>query len=134
MPANIAQFRSIDFTNPNFKTSGVFKQLIEGHYFLLENMGQSLDSIAVQMNASIAYIINNIKHNGRLLNSVSTALLSLFKKRSLFKAATYLSETLLNLKECTCVLDQSLQNKLQKYEVLKEANTAPDIQLTLIKK
>lgn len=134
LPANLAQFRSIDFTNPNLKTSGVFKELIEGHYLLLENMGQSTDSITVQMNVSTDYILKNIKQNDSLLHTVSTALFKLFEKRSFFKAAAHLSETLLNFKEGTCVLEESLQNKLQKYGVLKVGNTAPDIQLTPTKK
>ena len=134
LPKNIAQFRAIDFTNANFKTSGLFKELIEGHYFLLENMGQPLDSVYAQMNVSTDYLIENIKNNTALLNTVSINLLQLFEQRSLFKVAAHLSETLLSLKECTCVLEDKLQYKLQKYGVLKVGNLAPDIQLTATKK
>ena len=134
LPKDIAQFRGIDFTNKKFKTSGLFKELIEGHYFLLENMGQSMDSIAIQMNITTDGIIEQIKNKDALLNSVSKELLRLFEKRSLFKAAAHLSEKLLSLTVCTCVLDEKLQNKLQKYGVLKVGNTAPDIQLTPTKK
>lgn len=134
LPKDIAQFRAIDFTNENFKTSGLFKELIEGHYFLLENMGQPLDSVYAQMNVSTDYLINNIKNNTALLNTLSTNLLQLFEKRSLIKVAAHLSETLLNLKDCTCSLEEKLRNNIQKYGVLKVGNIAPDIQLSVTKK
>jgi thiol-disulfide isomerase/thioredoxin len=134
LPKDIAQFRAIDFTNPNFKTSGLFKELIEGHYFLLENMGQPLDSVYAQMNQSTDNLINNIKNNTALLNTVATNLLQLFERRSLIKAAAHLSETVLNLKDCTCRLEEKLRTNMQKYSALKVGNTAPDIQLSATKK
>ena len=94
IPQNIQQFRSIDFNHPNFKTSGLFKELIEGHYMLLENMGQSLDSSNVQMNLSTKYLIDNLQKNDSLLNTVSNNLFNYFEKRSLFKASEYLSISL----------------------------------------
>lgn len=134
IPANIGQFRTIDFTNPNFKTSGIFKELIEGHYFLLENMGQPLDTVYSQMNKTTDYLIHNLKGDTDLLNRVSKKLFRLFEKRSLFKAASHLSEQLLSSDYCDCRLDKSLENTLQKYGALKVGNTAPDIQLTPTKK
>ncbi len=127
---NIQQFRSIDFTHENFRQSGLFKQLIEGHYLLLENMGQSFDSMYVQMNISTDYLIENLRSNDSLFNQVSENLFKLFEKRSLFPAAAHLSERLLNHKECSCELDKDLQKKLQKYGALEVGHTAPDIQLS----
>jgi hypothetical protein len=114
LPKDIAQFRDIDFTNPNFKTSGLFKEIIEGHYFLLENIYQPLDSVYAQMNVSTDYLIHNIKNNTALLNTVAINLLQLFEKRSLYKVAAHFSETVLSLKECTFVLEAKLHNNLQK--------------------
>jgi len=125
IPQNIQQFRSIDFKHPNFKTSGLFKELIEGHYFLLENMGQSLDSINVQMNLSTKYLIDNLQENDGLLNTVSNNLFNYFEKRSLFKASEYLSVRLLN--NSYGVLDANLVLKLERYRKLKVGATAPDI-------
>ncbi|TXD49561.1 MULTISPECIES: hypothetical protein [unclassified Polaribacter] len=62
LPKDIAQFRAIDFTNANFKTSGLLQELIEGHYFLLENMGQPLDSVYAQMNIRQPLLINFHHH------------------------------------------------------------------------
>lgn len=134
IPADIAQFRKIDFTNPNLKTSGLFRELIEGHYFMLENMGQPLDSIYAQMNLSTDYLIENLKQNDSLLNTTSKELFKLFEKRSLFRAAAHLSSKLLDSTNCRCVIEQDLQKKMQKYVLLKVGNTAPDIKLTASKK
>jgi len=127
LPKDIEQFRNIDFNNPNFKTSGLFKELIEGHYFLLENSGRSQDDMFVEMNISTDYLIKSLNKNESLLNTVSEALFNYFEKRSLYKAAAHLSTQMLN--QDHCVLTTSLANTMQKYENLKVGNTAPDIQL-----
>jgi hypothetical protein len=74
IPEAIQQFRTTDFNHPNFKTSGLFRELIEGHYLLLENMGQSLDSVYAQMNVSTSYLVNNLKENPPLLKITSKEL------------------------------------------------------------
>lgn len=127
IPEAIAQFRNTNFNNPNWKTSGILKEFINGHYFLLENMGQSLDTIYKQMNTSTDYMINNLSVNDSLLNTVSEKLLKYFEKRSLISAAAHLSNKMLS--QSLCVLNDSLVNNMQKYVTLKVGNTAPDIQL-----
>ncbi|WP_075341174.1 TlpA family protein disulfide reductase [Tenacibaculum agarivorans] len=133
IPLNIQQFRNIDFTNSNFKTSGIFRELIEGHYFLLENMGTSLGEVYKEMNLSTDYLIHTLKNNSSLLNAVAKELFVLFEKRSLFKAAAHLSSRLLEKTYCSCTIEESLQKRMHKYGVLKVGNTAPDIQLTTTK-
>lgn len=127
LPKHIQQFRSTNFNNPNFKTSGLFKELIEGHYFLLENMGKSLDSVYIEMNTSTDYLIKSLKGNDVLLNTVSEALFKYFEKRSLISVAAHLSTQMLSQNKS--VLSTELANKMQKYSVLKVGNIAPDIQL-----
>ncbi|ARV06846.1 hypothetical protein BTO04_09190 [Polaribacter sp. SA4-10] len=127
LPKNIQQFRSIAFNHPNFKTSGLFKELIEGHYFLLENMGQNLDSVYTQMNTSTDYLIKSLKKNDSLLNTVSETLFKYFEKRSLYPAAAHLATQMLSQDQC--VLSTSLANTMQKYKDLKVGAIAPDIQL-----
>lgn len=129
---NIQQFRNIDFTNPNFKTSGLIKQLIEGHYMLLENMGKPIDEMYAEMNISTDSLLKSLKTNKHLVNKVATHLFAYFEKRSAFSAAEYLSKTMLsNYRD---VLTDSLANTMQKYNALKKGNIAPDIQLTATKK
>jgi peroxiredoxin len=126
---DLSTFRNIDFSHPNFKTSGLFWPLIEKHYFLLENMGQSLDSVYAQMNSSTDILLNSLKKKNDLYNTTAEKLFQLFEKRSLFKAAAHLSTRLLNTNDCACTLKEKLQRKLQKYGALKVGNTAPDINL-----
>jgi len=128
IPNNIKVFRTTDLNNPKFKTSGIFRDLIEGHYLLLENMGQPLDSVYAQMEISTNYIINNLHNNKPLLEDVSQELFAFFEKRSLFKAAAYLSEHLLETYATT--IDADLRSTMERYVTLKVGNTAPNIQLT----
>lgn len=132
IPKTIQQFRSTDFNHPNFKTSGLFKELIEGHYMLLENMGQPLDSVYSQMNISSQHLIDNLQQNDSLLNTVSSNLFNYLEKRSLFKASEYLSVSLLTNSQCS--LTDNLVAKLESYRKLKVGNIAPDIQLNTNKK
>jgi thiol-disulfide isomerase/thioredoxin len=127
IPVTINQFRTINLAHANFKNSGLFKELIEGHYMLLENMGQSTDSITAQMNLSTHYLIENFKDSKQMLNRVSENLFNLFEKRSLFKASEFLALTL--LEEEHRLLSPKFAHKLEGYRKLKVGNIAPDIQL-----
>ena len=128
IPEAIAQFRNTNFNNSNFKTSGVLREYIEKHYFLIENMGLSIDSVAVQMNLSSNALINTIKDNKGLLNKISENLFTYLETRSLYKSSEYLAVTL--LKDHQKDLEIHVINRLEKYVSLKVGNTAPDIQLT----
>ncbi|MGC1204005.1 MAG: thioredoxin-like domain-containing protein [Flavobacteriaceae bacterium] len=125
IPESIKQFRGIDFNNPKFKTSGLLKDLIEGHYMLLENSGQSSDSIFTQINISTDYLINNLEKNEVLLNEVGDYLFNYLEKRSLYTSSEYLAVQLLSQNSCS--LDDKLTNKLEAYRKLKIGNIAPDI-------
>ena len=128
IPEAIAQFRNTNFNNSNFKTSGVLREYVEKHYFLIENMGLSIDSVAVQMNLSSNTLINTIKDNKGLLNKISENLFTYLETRSLYKSSEYLAVTL--LKDHQKDLEIHVINRLEKYVSLKVGNTAPDIQLT----
>jgi len=125
IPNTISFFRTTDFNHPNFKTSGLFKEFIEGHYMLLENMGQSLDSINVQMNISSKYLIDNLQKNDSLLNTVADNLYNYFEKRSLIKASEYMSIYLLDTQQCA--LNDDVASKLESYRKMKAGNIAPEI-------
>ena len=101
--------------------------MIEGHYFLLENMGQNLDSVYAQMNTSTAYLIKSLQKNDRLLKTVSETLFTYFEKRSLYPAAAHLATQMLSQDQG--VLSTSLANTMQKYKDLKVGAIAPDLQL-----
>jgi thiol-disulfide isomerase/thioredoxin len=128
IPNNIASFRNIDFNNPKFKTSGLLKDLIEGHYMLLENMGQNQDTIVEQMNRSTTYLMTNLANNKTLLNEVGSNLFDYLEKRSLFSSSEYLAVQLLSQNSCS--LDEILTHKLEGYRKLKQGKIAPDIIFT----
>jgi len=127
IPAMLHQFRATNFNHPYFKNSGLFREYIEGHYLLIENMGQPLDSVYSQMNLSTQHLIDNLEENHALLNKVAKNLFNYLEKRSLFKAAAYLSVSLLNNPKCE--LEASLVAQLESYRKLKVGVTAPDILL-----
>lgn len=127
IPEAIAQFRTIDFNNKNFKNSGLLEGLITGHYDLLQSMEQPLDRIATQMNLSTQYLIDNLQDNDEVLNVVSSELFHYLEARSLFEASEYLSVSLLNNSQCA--LTDDLLAKLESYRKLKVGAYGPDIQL-----
>lgn len=125
IPQNIADFRSIDFTDNRLYYSGIIDDLLVGHYLLLENMGQSLDSIYVQMNLSTGYLITNLDGHDELLNKVTDFIFGLMEKRSLFTASEYLALAMLT--QNSCLLEDNLSNKLETYRAMKVGNIASDM-------
>ena len=125
IPQNIVDFRSIDFTDNRLYHSGIMDDLLIGHYMLLENMGQSLDSIYIQMNLSTGYLIANLNGHDELLNKVTNFMFNLMEKRSLFKASEYLALTMLT--QNSCLLEDDLSNKLETYRAMKVGNIVSDI-------
>lgn len=125
IPELIKQFRTIDFGDPKIKTSGLLKNLIEGHYLLLENMEAPIDYIYSEMNKSSDYLIDNLTDQEALLNETGDFLFNFFEKRSLTQASEYVAIKLLSQHGCN--LNNSLEYKLNSYQKLKTGNTAPDI-------
>lgn len=125
IPESITLFRTTDFNHPHWKTSGIFQEFIEKHYFMLENSSGSLEERQEKMNSSSQYLIDNLQENELLLNTVSSELFNYLEKRSLFNASEYLAITLLNNTQCN--LEEDLASKLEIYRKLKVGATAPDV-------
>ena len=53
LPATIAAFSALDYADSRLYKSGLFKDAIEHHFWLLENSGRSLDSVFIEMQVSI---------------------------------------------------------------------------------
>ena len=43
IPSTIDTFRKLDYSNPFFNKSGLMADVLESHYWLIENSGQPLD-------------------------------------------------------------------------------------------
>ena len=124
IPATIAAFRTIDYASPRLYKSGLLADVIESHFWLIENSGRSLDSVFIEMNRSIDIIIENLLPDEQKLNEIGNHLFKLLEKRSLFRSSEYLALKLLNEQGCT--LNDDLSNQLEHYRAMKIGNTASD--------
>ncbi|MDA3912207.1 MAG: TlpA disulfide reductase family protein [Bacteroidales bacterium] len=125
IPATIQAFRKLDYTDNRLYKSGLLKETIEAHFWLIENSGRSLDSVYLEMNKSIDYMIDNLLAKEKELNQITEYLFKLLESRSLFGASEYLALKLLNEQGCTINNDFAAQ--LESYRAMKIGNTAPDI-------
>ena len=125
IPATIAAFRAMDYTDQRLYKSGLFKEAIESHFWLLENCGKSLDSVFIEMKISIDAMMKNLVKDDKKLNEVSNYLFDLLERQSLFKASEYLALKVLN--ETSCTLESDLAKQLESYRAMKKGNIASDI-------
>jgi len=125
IPSTIAAFRALDYTDQRLYKSGLFKDAIEGHFWLLENSGRSLDSVLIEMKISIDALMINLVKDEQKLNEVTDHLFDLLERHSLFQAAEYLALKVLN--ETSCTINSDLAKQLESYRAMKKGNTAPDI-------
>ena len=124
IPAAIASFRSMDYTGSRLYKSGLLRETIENHFWLIENSGRSLDSVFIEMNTSIDHLLENLVSDEKKLNEITDYLFTLLEQRSLFKSSEYLALKVLN--ELSCTIDNDLAAQLESYRAMKTGNTAPD--------
>ncbi|MDC0004951.1 thioredoxin family protein [bacterium] len=125
IPATISAFREIDYTDNRLYKSGLFKDAIESHFWLLENSGKPLDSVFIEMQFSIDAMMINLVQDDKKLNEVTTYLFDLLERQSISQAAEYLALKVLN--ETNCTLDNDLAKQLESYRAMKKGNIAPNI-------
>ncbi len=125
IPETLAAFRKLDYTDKKLYKSGLLKDAIESHFWLIENSGKSLDSVFVEMQRSIDIILEDLVKEEKVLNEVTDYLFDLLERHSLFQASEYLAIKVLN--ETSCTLNSDLANQLESYRAMKVGNVAPDI-------
>jgi len=125
IPATLAAFRKFDYTDIRLYKSGLLKDAIDSHFWLLENMGQPLDTVFKEMIVSIDFILANLSKNEKKFNKITKHLFHLLEKRSLYSASEYLAIKVLTQKNCK--VNDNLAKQLEMYRVMKKGNTAPDI-------
>ena len=125
IPATIAAFRKMDYTNSRLYKSGLFKEAIESHFWLLENSGRSLDSVFIEMKFSIDAMMEYLIKDEKKLNEVTNYLFDLLERQSLFHASEYLALKVLN--ETSCTIESDLAKQLESYRAMKKGNIASDI-------
>ena len=128
-PEEIAEttkaFRNLDYTDIRLYKSGLFKDAIESHFWLLENSGKSLDNVFEEMKNSIDAIMPKLATNEKIFNEVTDYLFDLLEKHSLFQASEYLALKVLN--EGSCAINNDLANQLETYRAMKKGNIATEI-------
>jgi len=125
IPATIAAFRAMDYTDQRLYKSGLFKDAIESHFWLLENNGKSLDSVFIEMKISIDAMMINLVKDEQKLNEVTDYLFDLLERHSLSREAEYLALKVLN--ETSCTINSDLAKQLESCRAMKKGNIAPDI-------
>jgi len=84
IPAAIALFRNIDYTDPRLSKSGLQADVIESHFWLIENSGRSLDSVYIEMCKSIDILVENLLSDEQKLNETTEHLFKFLEKRTWF--------------------------------------------------
>lgn len=128
LPETVKAFRNIDYTDSRLYKSGLFKDAIESHFWLLENSGKPLDTVFEEMKISIDAMILKLATNEGIFNEVTDYLFDLLEKHSLFKASEYLALKVLNEESCT--INNDLAKQLETYRAMKKGNIAPEIIFT----
>ncbi|MCF8269860.1 MAG: TlpA family protein disulfide reductase, partial [Crocinitomicaceae bacterium] len=126
IPATLTAFRTLDYTDERLYRSGLLKDAIESHFWLLENSGRSLDSVYLEMKVSIDSMMLHLVKNESRLNEVTDYLFDLLERHSLFQASEYLALKVLN--ESSCTLNSDLAKQLETYRAMKKGNIAPDME------
>ena len=125
IPQRIQFFRNLQHENNLFYKIGLYKDAFEGHFWLLENSGLSLDETYAEMQKSIDVIVDNLSFDNEKMNQTGEFLFQFLESRNLFKASEYLAVKLLN--ESSCTLNSSLEKQLEIYRKMKPGNTAKNI-------
>jgi thiol-disulfide isomerase/thioredoxin len=123
----ITSFRNIDYSDSRLQKSGLLADVIDSHFWLIENSGLSLDSVFIEMNKSIDVIVENLLSNEPELNKITEYLFKFLEKRSLFKSSEYLALKLLN--ELGCTINSNFASQLESYRAMKKGNLASDFYL-----
>jgi thiol-disulfide isomerase/thioredoxin len=125
IPETIKAFRNLDYTDQRLYKSGLFKDAIESHFWLLENSGKSLEQVFEEMKISIDAMMEKLVTNEKIFNEVNDYLFDLLERHSLFQASEYLALKVLN--EGSCTINNDLANQLETYRAMKKGNIAADI-------
>ena len=126
VPATIKAFRNINYAHPQLYSSGLFSDILESQFWLLQNSGLEQAEMVKEMNMSVDYILASVGKDDKLYNEFTKYLFQYFEKNSLFDASAHLALKALNQKEVN--LNNSFAFKLESYRKMKVGNTAPEIE------
>lgn len=125
IPATIQTFRNMDYADARLYKSGLLKEAIDRHFWLIESSEASLEDVYKEMKISIDAMFEKLVLDEKILNEVTNHLFHLLERYSLFEASEYLALKVLN--EVSCTIDSDLSKQLETYRAMKRGNIAPDI-------
>lgn len=125
LPQTIQSFRQINYADSRLYKSGLFKDAIESHFWLLENSGKSIEAVFEEMKTSIDALLLTLTQDEKIFNETTNYLFDLLERHSLFEASEYLAIKVLN--ETTCTVNSDLAKQLETYRAMKKGNIAQDI-------
>jgi peroxiredoxin len=126
IPFVVSEFRSLDYSDERLYRSGLLKDALDSHFWLLENSGHSLESSIAEMKISIDSMLPKLVTNERRLNEITDYLFNLLERHSLFQASEYLALKVLN--ESSCTINSDLAAQLETYRAMKKGSVAPNIE------
>ena len=126
LPQTIASFRGMDYTDPRLVKSGLFRDVFESQFWLLENSGGSLDDNYQKMELSLDAILKTLEKDELRYNEVVAYVLELLERRSLTQAAEYLALRVLEQNKVS--LQPRLARQLEGYRTMKVGASVPEIQ------
>lgn len=124
IPSVIKAFRTIDYSDERIYKSGLLRESLENHFWLLENTTPSLDAAFLEMKTSIDVILATLQNNPKKCTKITEFLFDLFQNHSLYKAAEYLALQVLN--DSSFKINEKVASKLESYRAVKIGNIAPD--------
>lgn len=125
IPSTIEEFRRLDYSDMRLFKSGLFREAIENHFWLIENGVGSLEQVFKEMKISIDAMQENLEGDELKFNMAFSHLFDVLEQRSLFQASEYLAIHVLEQNECE--IDASLTKKLETYRKMKKGNQVADI-------
>ncbi len=128
LPQTVTAFRTLDYSDPRLAKSGLFSDVLESQFWLLENSGGTLDENYKKMEVSLNAILKSLEKDGLRYNEVVGYLLELLERRSLTQAAEYLALTV--LEQDKIAIQMRLARQLEGYRAMKVGVKVPEIQFT----
>jgi len=125
-PTTIKAFRSINYAHPQLFSSGLFSDLLESQFWLIENSGLERTTLVKEINTSVDFILASVNKNEKLYNEFTNYLFQYFEKLSLFASSEYIALKALNQQEMK--LSMALVNRLETYRKIKVESIAPKIE------
>ena len=125
IPQILSTFRQVDHKSKHLYKSGLLKEVIETHFWLIENSGFGRARISNEMKKSVDFLILDLIGDTEKLNLIFKHLFHYFEERSLFDFSDYLAKSLLSSNRN--ILDVQLLFELEAYVTMQKGKIAPDI-------